>query len=173
MRRLAIELLSRIVQRSPVGNLELWSSNSHVLNQRATYNDEVARTNSLIDAHPELALKYGKLKKQRTLSARTIAKRLPLTSGKGYVGGRFRSSWVVSVGAPSSASADEVVLGAATIAAGIDALTGFTVGPPIYIQNNLPYATRLEFGWSTQAPSGMVRVTLAELNSIFNAELAK
>jgi hypothetical protein len=34
---------------------------------------------------------------------------------------------------------------------------------PIYIQNNLPYAMRLENGWSKQAPAGMIAITLNEL----------
>jgi lysophospholipase L1-like esterase len=36
----------------------------------------------------------------------------------------------------------------------------------INISNALPYANRLENGWSAQAPNGMVKVTIAELNRI-------
>lgn len=32
----------------------------------------------------------------------------------------------------------------------------------IVISNNLPYATRVEFGWSTQAPDGMMRRGIAD-----------
>lgn len=40
-------------------------------------------------------------------------------------------------------------------------------GQTIFITNSLPYAYRIEYeGYSKQAPAGMVRVTLAELNSI-------
>lgn len=39
----------------------------------------------------------------------------------------------------------------------------------LWISNNLPYAVRLEYGWSKQAPSGMVRVTLLELGAIVQA----
>lgn len=40
-------------------------------------------------------------------------------------------------------------------------------GQVIYITNSLPYAARIEYeGYSKKAPAGMVRVTLAELNSI-------
>lgn len=40
-------------------------------------------------------------------------------------------------------------------------------GQTIFITNSLPYAYRIEHeGWSRKAPAGMVRVTLAELNSI-------
>lgn len=41
-----------------------------------------------------------------------------------------------------------------------------TVGDEtIYIQNNLPYINRLENGWSGQAPQGMVRLTMQEVQS--------
>ena len=36
-------------------------------------------------------------------------------------------------------------------------------GEMINISNSLPYSMRLEYGWSKQASSGMVRVTLKEL----------
>jgi hypothetical protein len=36
------------------------------------------------------------------------------------------------------------------------------------IYNNQPYAQRVETGWSTQAPSGMMRITLLEYTSIIN-----
>jgi hypothetical protein len=34
-------------------------------------------------------------------------------------------------------------------------------GEIIYLTNSLPYARRLEYGWSKQAPAGMVRITVA------------
>jgi hypothetical protein len=33
----------------------------------------------------------------------------------------------------------------------------------VVIANSLPYIRRLEYGWSQQAPQGMVRITLAKL----------
>lgn len=40
-------------------------------------------------------------------------------------------------------------------------------GQTIFISNSLPYAHRIEYeGWSKKAPAGMLRVSLAELNSI-------
>ena len=45
-----------------------------------------------------------------------------------------------------------------------------SVGQVYYLTNNLPYIMRLEYqGWSTQAPNGMVRVSVLE----FNAALRK
>jgi hypothetical protein len=42
-----------------------------------------------------------------------------------------------------------------------------------YITNNLPYAERLEYGWSGQAPSGMIRLSLAEFEQVLREEVAK
>jgi hypothetical protein len=39
--------------------------------------------------------------------------------------------------------------------------------------NNLPYARRLEYGWSKQAPHGMVRVGVARFGKLLAEEAAK
>jgi hypothetical protein len=45
---------------------------------------------------------------------------------------------------------------------------------PIYIFNNLPYAERIELGWSTQkAPDGVYAKSMAEFDQIWNQELSK
>lgn len=36
----------------------------------------------------------------------------------------------------------------------------------IFLTNNLPYIERLERGWSKQAPTGMVALTVAEFGGI-------
>ncbi|EKO7540896.1 HK97 gp10 family phage protein [Salmonella enterica] len=41
------------------------------------------------------------------------------------------------------------------------------------LTNNLPYAERLEYGWSKQAPTGMIRVNIARFNTLLNEEAAK
>ena len=43
----------------------------------------------------------------------------------------------------------------------------------IFIFNNLPYAERIENGWSKQAPAGCYRVALVEMTQFLNQELAK
>jgi hypothetical protein len=169
----AIEALSRIVLRTPVGNPELWAKNKATVEARANYNSGVQRDNAFVDTNPLLLLKYGKLKKKRTLSAKTIARRLPLPAGKGYVGGKARGNWHLDVGALKRSYSETVIdaNGAATIGAGIDALSGYVAGKVIYIANSTPYVHRLEFdSWSSQAPAGMVRVTLAELVGFIDGE---
>jgi hypothetical protein len=43
----------------------------------------------------------------------------------------------------------------------------------VMIYNNQPYAQRVETGWSTQAPSGMMRITVAEYTSLINGNTAR
>src|SRR5690606_10945934 len=89
----------------------------------------------------------------KRLSKSQLAKAYPFRQGNGYVGGRFRGAWDVSINSASSTAPDRIdPNGAETIAAARAALTGFTAGPAIYITNVMPYALRLEYGWSKQAP---------------------
>lgn len=43
----------------------------------------------------------------------------------------------------------------------------------IQISNDQPYADRVEFGWSTQAPAGMLRISIKEWDSIINKLVAQ
>ena len=40
------------------------------------------------------------------------------------------------------------------------------IGKYIYIQNNLPYIVKLEYGYSKQSPNGMVRRNIARFSKI-------
>lgn len=83
---------------------------------------------------------------------------------KGYVGGRFRSNWQLSNESPATGVLNLVDKdGSATKAAHASFISTATAGGTIYLMNNLPYAVRLEQGWSrNQAPIGMVAVTVVE-----------
>lgn len=88
---------------------------------------------------------------------------------KGYVGGRFRGNWQVGIGAPPAgtlAVADPT--GATTIAAHAGVIGSAKAGDVIYLVNNLPYARRIEEGWSRQAPVGLVALTVVEFRVIVN-----
>ena len=80
---------------------------------------------------------------------------------KDYVGGRLRGNWQLTL---NKAANNEVNAtddsGRETIAAGVVAASGSKIKDTIYLANNLPYAESVEDGSSTQAPSGMVKVTL-------------
>lgn len=116
VKKIAIDMLAKVVDRSPVGNPELWADPS---------------------------------------------------AGNGYVGGRFRGNWQVSFDIPATGETGAIDKnGGATKQAGSAVIQAFTssVGS-IYLMNNVPYAQRLEYGWSGQAPQGVVRITVAEFDA--------
>ena len=56
--------------------------------------------------------------------------------------------------------------GSATIAAHGSVISSAKAGDVIYLVNNLPYAKRIEEGWSRQAPIGVVGLTVLEFQKI-------
>lgn len=90
--------------------------------------------------------------------------------------GRARANWQASIDTPVAGTvAFEGDTGkgiqapassagsAASIGGGMDAVAKAT-GRVFWLVNNLPYISRLEYGaWSKQAPHGMVRTTIAEI----------
>lgn len=88
--------------------------------------------------------------------------------------GRFRMNWMASGGTPASGTTDatdksgNIATGNATSfvlkAAGWHEFT---------LTNNLPYAQRLEYGWSQQAPQGMVRTNVSRFQQLINEEANK
>lgn len=76
--------------------------------------------------------------------------------------GRFRANWNVGYGNPDY-----------TVTASTDQSRGTSealkplalpVGGVVFLSNGLVYARRLEYGYSQQAPGGMVRVSAAEFS---------
>lgn len=118
VRKVGIDMLARIIDRSPVGNPSLWK-----------------------DPPPP-----------------------------GYVGGRFRGNWQVTFGAQASAEVARIdPNGSATKAAGSAVLAAYRSGiNSIWLTNTVPYAQRLEYGHSSQAPQGMARITSAEFQQFVN-----
>ena len=85
--------------------------------------------------------------------------------------GRFRGNWQVGIGSINNnvnSSADVLKQHSPPNAENINkaqaALSKYT-NQIIYISNSLPYAQRLEDGYSKQAPVGMVRLTLIEFDT--------
>ncbi|QIG59208.1 putative tail protein [Escherichia phage vB_EcoS_XY1] len=88
--------------------------------------------------------------------------------------GRFRMNWMASGGTPASGVAD------ATDKSGNIAIgnaTSFVLKAADWheftLTNNLPYAQRLEYGWSQQAPQGMVRTNVSRFQRLINEEANK
>jgi len=93
-----------------------------------------------------------------------IIKRSPVDTG------RFRGNWQFTI---NSAASGQLPTTTDPTGGLISASQGWESGSSFYMTNNLPYAERLEFGWSKQAPTGMVRVTLAEYDQILEFEADK
>lgn len=88
---------------------------------------------------------------------------------KGYVGGRFRNNWQASVNAINTSASEPIDRsGSASMAKAKRVTDSLEIGATFYLSNNLPYAQRLEYGWSGQAPSGMIRLSVAELQARMN-----
>ena len=158
VREIIIEVGSSLIRMSPVGNPEILAQNAVA----AQYNKAVDDHNSELRSDPANLTKGGRLKKGRKLNDG-----MDIVAPEGYVGGRFRANWHLSIGVVENVTFDEVdPSGTETIAALVAAISDFTAGQMVYLINNLPYAIPLEFGHSKQAPSGMVRVTVARFQQI-------
>lgn len=88
--------------------------------------------------------------------------------------GRFRMNWQTSGSVPNSGliagvdpSGNKAVNSATTFIGNTPAWQDLT------LTNNLPYAERLEYGWSKQAPTGVVRVNVVRFQQLLNEEAAK
>lgn len=93
----------------------------------------------------------------------------------GYVGGSLRGAWNASIGSSDMSSSKGRIdkSGAKTIGAVAVKTETLKMGQTFYLTNPLPYAHRVEFGWSSQAPQGMVRRSIVEANRILNGEVTK
>jgi len=96
----------------------------------------------------------------------------------GYVGGRFRGNWQFGEeSAPTGVLYDPK----STSFPSQDAVIGelhtqmlsAKFGKTYWIVNNLPYAVRLEYGWSTQAPTGMVGTTMVSAQAMVDKAVAE
>lgn len=85
---------------------------------------------------------------------------------KGYTGGQAKGNWFASIGQPSSKVDNNIRAKNSSKPINRDqSVREQAVGEVYYLTNNLPYIRRLEYeGWSRQAPSGMVRITVAEFD---------
>lgn len=88
--------------------------------------------------------------------------------------GRFRSNWMYGAGGINTATTTEADPGGGASVQRITAgVLGWKPGEVMTITNSLPYARRLENGWSGQAPAGMVRVTIANFEAALSRALGE
>jgi hypothetical protein len=86
--------------------------------------------------------------------------------------GTFRGNWNVGVNTIDDSVDDDAggnktkyAVDETTFQRGNQVVGSIKSGDGINISNALPYAMRLEFGYSDQAPAGMVRTTEHELKN--------
>jgi hypothetical protein len=89
--------------------------------------------------------------------------------------GRARGNWIASVGSYGrAATIDKDKNGIKTVAQMGDKVLSTLAGGIVYMVNNVAYIKYLEYGrgdgkpGSSQAPRGMVRITLVEYQNYFN-----
>lgn len=160
VQKAGIKILNRLVTMSPVGNPDLWATN----NTAVSYNDAVFEHNEDMKKDSGNLTKTGRLKKR----ARVVDS-MELKTFDQYTGGRFRGNWQVGLDIQPDGETGRIdKSGNMTMAVGNYMLEQFKVGTKaIYFTNNVPYAYRLEFGHSSQAPNGMVRITAEDAVKYF------
>ncbi|MEX5536045.1 hypothetical protein ABFV54_13050 [Pseudomonas syringae] len=182
-REIIIEIGSSVIRMSPVGNPDVWAANMAFrdANTRAAddYDFKVSLRNTAINLTESNFTKSGKLKRGvKYAKPLTKTERVQnfnvngLVAGQDYVGGRFRGNWMFGIGAPDGTTTEEVdPTGSKSTARIVNGVLEFHAGDVAYITNSLPYAIPLEFGHSTQAPGGMVRITVARFQQIVEAAI--
>lgn len=106
------------------------------------------------------------------LDLKTVIRKITLEAFKRIISrtpvdtGMARGNWIVSAGAPVTfqvTAGDKS--GSATLTAATNGTLSWSCQGSLFMVNNLPYIGTLEYGSSTQAPGGMVRLTLAEMQA--------
>ncbi|EOU2324265.1 hypothetical protein ACR6RB_004247 [Yersinia enterocolitica] len=161
VQKAGIKILNRLVTMSPVGNPDLWATN----NTAVSYNDAVFEHNEELKKDSANLTKTGRLKKRAR-----VTDSMDVKAPAGYTGGRFRGNWQVGLDVQPDGETGRIdKSGNMTMAVGNYMLEQFKVGTKaIYFTNNVPYALELELGHSSQAPSGLVRITALEAKKYFD-----
>lgn len=88
--------------------------------------------------------------------------------------GRFRMNWQVSNTTPATGV---LIADDPSGSRAMGRMTNYVTSSPEWknfcFTNNLPYAERLEYGYSQQAPQGMVRVTVTRFQRLLNEAAAR
>jgi hypothetical protein len=135
-KQITLDILARLVNKSPVGNPSRWKVNLYGLKKKS---------------------------KQRKF--------------KGYIGGTFRGFWQTyagsdpGTGSPPPPEGTRPRSASEARSAGAAAVRGLVPFSTTHIVNGLPYAERLNTGWSSQAPAGFFELAIAEAVNSARAQL--
>jgi hypothetical protein len=162
---IALAMLSEVIQRSPVGNPDLWKANTELRTKNTALADAYDANVDTRNATNTGKKKFKKLtQRERKENFFVDAK----AAGQGYVGGRFRGSHTVSIGSPDFTVTENIdPSGSETLSRGSMLIKASGSYPVIYIQTNLPYAEMLELGHSTQAPGGVYDLAFIGVSEVY------
>lgn len=150
IRAKTIGLFRSVIMMTPVGDPNLWKINR----EAAAYNKAVSDENYRLRQDPANLTKAGRLKK-----GKKIHDSMAIYKPDGYVGGRARGNWQCSIGAPITTEIKRIDPNGSAASAEVEKTV--KMGEINYLSNNVPYIRRLEYeGHSTQAPNGMVRISM-------------
>jgi hypothetical protein len=97
-----------------------------------------------------------------------IVDRTPVRSGRAV------GSWAISIGRPGTDMIPKGGRGSKAVAmARLNAVDFSRRNVQYFIYNNVEYIGRLEYGYSKQAPQGMVRLALAETEAELDSVLTR
>lgn len=110
---------------------------------------------------------------EETIRATTIKLWDSITLSSPVDEGRFRANWFASYGDTSKVTSDTDKSGQKTTARNRQDVLSQGDFTQFTLTNNLPYSERLEYGYSDQAPQGMVRVNVKRFNRLIEQEAKK
>tara|TARA_R110001599_G_scaffold339851_1_gene559709 strand:- start:9868 stop:10260 length:393 start_codon:yes stop_codon:yes gene_type:complete len=88
--------------------------------------------------------------------------------------GRARGNWQCTQNSPAPGETDrQDRSGSLAQNEVLEVILSSQTDSAVYLTNNLPYAQKLEFGYSGQAPEGMVRKNMARIQQILRETLSK
>lgn len=99
----------------------------------------------------------------------------PMVVMSPVLNGIFKNNWMAAYGSADTSTTDAADATGAQSIGRLDAkLNGLAVGQVFYFTNSLPYAQRLEYdAWSDQAKAGMVRLSVANWQTIVAEEVKR
>lgn len=85
---------------------------------------------------------------------------------EGYVPGDLHQAWEISFG--KGFKKVRAKRNYKSKLANFAAATSYRLGDTIWVRNRLPYAYRVEYGWSQQAPQGMMRTSVQKYKTFLD-----
>tara|TARA_A100000171_G_C2140369_1_gene154930 strand:- start:2237 stop:2689 length:453 start_codon:yes stop_codon:yes gene_type:complete len=90
------------------------------------------------------------------------------TPPPGYSGGQLRGNWQTTLNAPARSAIDRKQKSTDGGASNdvVSKTRNYSIDSSIFLSNNLPYAERVNNGWSSQAPAKFVEASTLRFNDV-------